>query len=351
MIFNIEKPKKELIEKLQHKIDFKTKPIGSLGKLEQLAIKIGCIQETLSPELKKPVIMVFAGDHGIALDGVSPYPQEVTWQMVANFMAGGAAINVFGRQNGIDIRIIDAGVNYDFDKSSGVINAKVDYGTKSYLKEAAMSKEQFELALKRGADLAEKMHREGSNIIGFGEMGIANTSSAAVLLHLLTGENLQECVGRGTGWDDEGLKRKYEILKQAVDNYNGDDSIESIFSYFGGYEIVMIAGAMLKAAELKMVIMVDGFIITSALLAASKMNADVLEYCIFTHKSNEHGHKHMLKHLNADAILDLGMRLGEGTGAAVAYPIIESAVNFLNQMASFEDAGVSNSDKIVSEEK
>ncbi|WP_421919364.1 nicotinate-nucleotide--dimethylbenzimidazole phosphoribosyltransferase [Marinifilum sp.] len=346
MNFEIESPKKELIEQLQHKIDFKTKPIGSLGMLEQLALKIGCIQNTLSPELKKPVIMVFAGDHGIALNGVSPYPQEVTWQMVANFMAGGAAINVFGRQNGIDIKIVDAGVNYDFNKDWNVIDAKIAYGTKSYLNDAAMTADQFAAALKKGAELVEEAHADGTNIIGFGEMGIANTSSAAVLLHLLAKIDLKECVGRGTGWDDEGLKRKYEILKTAVDNYKGDLSAENIFAHFGGFEIVMIAGAMLKAAELKMIVMVDGFIITSALLAASKMNPNVLDYCIFTHKSNENGHNHMLEHLKANAILDLGMRLGEGTGAAVAYPIIESAVNFLNQMASFEDAGVSNSDKI-----
>ncbi len=347
MKFNIDKPNTEIKEQLQHKIDFKTKPIGSLGVLEKLAVKIGCIQNTLTPELKQPNIMVFAADHGIALDGVSPYPQEVTWQMVANFVNGGAAINVFGRQNGIDIKIIDAGVNYDFDKDSGVINAKVDYGTKSYLTSAAMTADQFETAIKRGADLCDKMHQEGCNIIGFGEMGIANTSSAAVLLHLLGGVDLKECVGRGTGWDDEGLKKKYEILKTAVSNYKDDNKLENILAYFGGFEIIMILGAMLKAAELKMIIMVDGFIISSALLAASKMNPNVLDYCIFTHKSNENGHKFMLEHLKAEPILDLGMRLGEGTGAAVAYPIIESAVNFLNQMASFEDAGVSNSDKIT----
>lgn len=348
MNFNIESPKDKLIEQLQHKIDFKTKPIGSLGMLEQLAIKIGSIQGTLSPELHKPVIMVFAGDHGIALDGVSPYPQEVTWQMVANFMAGGAAINVFGRQNGIDIKIVDAGVNYDFDKDWNVIDAKIAHGTKSYLNESAMTGEQFHLAMEKGAQLVERVHKEGTNVIGFGEMGIANTSSAAVLLHLLTKIDLKECVGRGTGWDDEGLKRKYEILAKAVNNYQGDGTVEDIFAHFGGFESVMIAGAILKAAELKMIILVDGFIITSALLAASKMNSKVLDYCIFTHKSNENGHKYMLEHLNANAILDLGMRLGEGTGAAVAYPIIESAVNFLNQMASFEDAGVSNSDKVTS---
>lgn len=349
MNFNIEIPNTEIKEKLQHKIDLKTKPLGSLGLLENLAAKIGCIQNSLSPELKKPTIMVFAADHGIALDGVSPYPQEVTWQMVANFINGGAAINVFSRQNGIDIQIIDAGVNYDFDKKSEVINAKVDYGTKSYLNGPAMTAEQFELALNRGADLCNQLHKEGCNIIGFGEMGIANTSSAAVLLHLLGNVELKECVGRGTGWDDEGLNKKYEILKTAVSNYKGDKKVENILAHFGGFEIVMIFGAMLKAAELKMVILVDGFIISSALLAASKIDSNVLEYCIFTHKSNENGHKFMLEHLNAEPILDLGMRLGEGTGAAVAYPIIESAVNFLNQMASFEDAGVSNSDQITEE--
>ncbi|RUT79788.1 nicotinate-nucleotide--dimethylbenzimidazole phosphoribosyltransferase [Ancylomarina longa] len=347
MKFNIEKPNTELKESLRHKIDFKTKPIGSLGILEDLAIQIGCIQNSLSPELKNPTIMVFAADHGIALDGVSPYPQEVTWQMVANFLNGGAAINVFSRQNGIDIKIIDAGVNHDFDKNSGVINAKIDYGTKSYLSQAAMSQDQFEHALKQGADLIEKIHHNGCNIIGFGEMGIGNTSSAAILLHYFTNLDLRECVGRGTGWNDEGLKKKFEILSKAISNYKTENTVENILTHFGGFEIVMIVGAMLKAAELKMIILVDGFIISSALLAASKINSTVLDYCIYTHKSNESGHKHMLECLNARAILDLEMRLGEGTGVAVAYPLIESAVNFLNQMASFEDAGVSNSDKVT----
>lgn len=334
----------EMAEALQQKIDLKTKPIGSLGKLEKMAKHIGCIQNTLSPELKKPVIMIFAADHGIALDGVSPYPQEVTWQMVANFMNGGAAINVFAEQHDIDIRIIDAGVNYDFDKSSGVLNAKIAHGTKSYLKEAAMSTEQFEMAMKRGSDLVERIHSEGSNIIGFGEMGIANTSSAAVILHLLSNIELSACVGRGTGWDDEGLQRKYEILGRAVANYSGNNTATEILTYFGGFEIVMIAGAILKAAELKMTMMIDGFIVSSALLAASKINANVLDYCIFTHKSSEKGHQLMLDQLKAKPLLDMGMRLGEGTGAAVAFPLIQSAINFLNEMASFEDAGVSNAD-------
>ncbi len=342
--FNIEALNTEKTEALQQKIDLKTKPLGSLGKLEEMAKHIGCIQNTLSPELKKPVIMVFAADHGIANDGVSPYPQEVTWQMVANFMGGGAAINVFGKQHDIDIRIIDAGVNYDFDKSSGVLNAKIAHGTKSYLNESAMTTEQFEQAMKRGSDLVERIHSEGSNIIGFGEMGIANTSSAAIILHLLSNIELSACVGRGTGWDDEGLQRKYEILGRALAKYRGTNKAEEVLTYFGGFEIVMIAGAMLKAAELKMTIMVDGFIITSALLAASKMNPNIMDYCIFTHKSQEKGHQLMLDQLKAKPLLDMGMRLGEGTGAAVAFPLIQSAVNFLNEMASFEDAGVSNAD-------
>jgi len=259
-------------------------------------------------------------------------------------MNGGAAINVFAKQHDIDIRIIDAGVNYDFDKSSGVLNAKIAYGTKSYLNEPAMSTEEFEKAMKRGGDLVERIHSEGSNIIGFGEMGIANTSSAAVILHLLSNIELSACVGRGTGWDDEGLQRKYEILGRALSKYRGNNSAEEVLTYFGGFEIVMIAGAMLKAAELKMCIMVDGFIITSALLAASKMNPNVLDYCIFTHKSQEKGHQLMLDQLKAKPLLDMGMRLGEGTGAAVAFPLIQSAVNFLNEMASFDEAGVSNAD-------
>lgn len=344
---NVTSPNFQLGEQLQHKIDLKTKPIGSLGKLESMAKQIGCIQNTLTPKLSKPVIMVFASDHGIAKDGVSPYPQEVTWQMVANFTGGGAAINVFGEQHNIDIQVIDAGVNYDFQANSGVINAKMGYGTKSYLKEPAMSADLCKKTMQKGADLVTQAHANGSNVIGFGEMGIGNSSSAAVLLHLLGGVDLEKCVGRGTGWDDQGLKKKYDILARAVEGYDGGNNVENVFPYFAGFETAMIAGGMLKAAELKMIILVDGFIITSALLAASKFDPEVLNYCIFTHKSHETGHEHMLKCLNADPLLDLGMRLGEGTGAAVAYPIVESAVNFLNQMASFEEAGVSNSDKIL----
>ncbi len=348
MKFNIKTPNYDLLEQVQHKIDFKTKPIGSLGILEKLAVKIACIQNTLSPQLRRPSIMVFVGDHGIAQEAVSPYPQEVTRQMLENFISGGTAINVFSTQNNINLQVIDAGINCDFKQewTEHVIDAKIACGTKSYLNQAAMTSEQFEQALQKGVELVEQEFKKGTNIIGFGEMGIANTSSSAILLHLLTKINLKKSVGRGTGWDDEGLNRKYKILKLAVENYTGNDSVENIFAHFGGFEMVMIAGGMLKAAELRMIVMIDGFITSAALLAAVKMNAKLLDYCIFAHQSNENGHQYMLDYLQVDAILNLGMRLGEGTGVAIAYPIIESAVCFLNQMASFEEAGVSNSDKI-----
>ncbi len=341
--FNIESINQEIREKLEHKIDFKTKPLGALGKLEKIALQIGCIQETLEPELRNPTIVVFAGDHGIVNEGVSPYPQEVTYQMVFNFLQGGAGINVFSKQNGIEIKVVDAGVNFDFESHPDLIQAKVGKGTKSYLSESAMTEDQCQKAIKSGAEIVDEIHVNGSNIIGFGEMGIGNTSSAAILMSLLCGIPIENCVGKGTGLDDEGVEKKKAILKLAIENHkNIDKSPLSILATFGGFEIAMMCGAMMKATELKMILMIDGFIATSALLVASKMNASILDYCIFAHQSNENGHKLMLEHLKAEPLLNIGMRLGEGTGVAVAYPLIQSAVHFLNQMASFESASVSN---------
>ncbi|MFH0702919.1 MAG: nicotinate-nucleotide--dimethylbenzimidazole phosphoribosyltransferase [bacterium] len=341
--FNIKPVSTDLYKALQEKINLKTKPLGSLGKLEELALKIGCIQNTLTPELKKPVMLVFAGDHGIAKEGVSLYPQEVTYQMVLNFLNKGAGINVFTKQNNIDIKIIDAGVAFDFEPHPDLINAKIAKGAGNFLIEPAMTKDQCIEAIAKGAEIAEAVCKEGCNIIGFGEMGIGNTSSATVLLSLLCDTPVKECVGRGTGLDDEKIRIKKEILQKAIDNNPVDSSPISVLATFGGFEIAMMAGAMLKSAELGMILMIDGFITSSALLVATKICPTILEYCIFAHKSNERGHKLMLEYLEADPILDLGMRLGEGTGVAVAYPIIQSAVEFLNKMASFESANVSNS--------
>jgi nicotinate-nucleotide--dimethylbenzimidazole phosphoribosyltransferase len=340
--FNIQPVNKKMIAQLQNKVDNKTKPLGALGKLEKIAIQIGSIQHTLEPQLINPTIVVFAGDHGIVKEGVSPYPQEVTYQMVFNFLQGGAGINVFAKQHGIEIKVVDAGVNFNFETHPDLINEKIDAGTKSYLSEPAMTQGQCYAAINKGADIVEKIRKTGCNIIGFGEMGIGNTSSAAILMSLLCDIPLENCIGRGTGLDDGGLEKKKAILKSAITNHQQFDKTPvGILKTFGGFEIAMMCGAMLKAAELEMVLMIDGFIATSALLVASKINPNILEYCIFAHQSNEQGHRLMLEHLHAEPLLSLDMRLGEGTGVAVAYPMIASAVHFLNQMASFESAGVS----------
>ncbi len=334
----------ELKEKLQRKIDLKTKPVGSLGKLEEVALKIGLIQNTLTPELRSPAHIVFAGDHGLSDEGVSPYPKEVTAQMVLNFLNGGAAINVFCRQHGIGLKVVDAGVDYDFPKEANLIHAKIGRGTKNLIEEPAMTVEQCNKAMASGASVVIVESEAGSNIISFGEMGIGNTSSASLLLNKFTGLPIEECTGRGTGHDDNGLKRKIEVLKNASEKYNVTDNAVEILATYGGFEIAMMTGAMLQAQRENMVILVDGFIATAALLAAYKMDNTILKNCIFTHHSQEKAHSYMLSYLNAKPLVDLEMRLGEGTGAAVAYPIIKSAILFLNQMASFEDAGISNKD-------
>ncbi len=328
------------LKSIQDKINSKTKPIGSLGVIEALAVQICKVQNTLEPTISKPTIAVFAADHGIALEGVSPYPQEVTFQMVMNFLSGGAAINVLSKANGIEVKIINAGVNYDFEGQPYLINIPVGKGTKNFAYEAAMPVNELTEAMKKGADIINDLHQNGCNCIGFGEMGIANTSSAAVLMHLFTGEELNKCVGRGTGLDDKGLENKLNILIKAIAKHQVN-SWEDIMFTFSGFEIAMICGAALKAAELNMLIMVDGFIATSAILAASKKQPEILNNCIFCHQSDEKGHKLMLEHLQAKPLLNLGMRLGEGTGAAVAFPLIKAAVTFINEMASFESAGVS----------
>ncbi|TSE07749.1 nicotinate-nucleotide--dimethylbenzimidazole phosphoribosyltransferase [Aquimarina algiphila] len=329
---------------LQNKINTKTKPIGALGTLETIALQIGMIQNTDQPSLKNPTIVVFAGDHGIAEKGeVNPYPQEVTAQMVYNFLNQGAAINVFCKQNNIDLKIVDAGVNHDFGVTPGLIDAKIDFGTKNYQDKPAMNAEQCSLAIQKGADIVIDTHATGCNSIGFGEMGIGNTSSASLLMSYFTEIPVTECVGSGTGLDTSAIKIKQQILSKVYQEYTPSSPLEALAA-FGGFEIAMIVGAILKSAELKMTIMIDGFIVTAAFLAAYDIHPEVLDYCIFTHTSGEQGHKKMLEFLQKEPILNLDMRLGEGTGAAVAYPIIKSAVAFLNNMASFESAGVSGNE-------
>ncbi len=329
-------------QQLQHAIDTKTKPLGALGKLESLALRIGLVQQTLNPKLNRPVILVFAGDHGIAESGVSPFPQAVTYQMVLNFLAGGAAINVFARQHGIQLRVVDAGVAADFPPHPDLIDAKIANGTANFLAQPAMSAEQCQAAITKGKALALAEIAAGSNVLGFGEMGIANTSSAAALMSVLCGLPISQCAGRGTGLDDAGLSKKIKTLQQALEHHGltGSDPLR-VLATFGGFEVAMMVGAMLGAAEKSALLLIDGFIATSALLVASKLHPTILDYCVFTHRSGEAGHTRLLAELGAEPLLDLGMRLGEGTGCAVAYPLLQSAVNFLNEMASFESAGVS----------
>jgi nicotinate-nucleotide--dimethylbenzimidazole phosphoribosyltransferase len=331
-----------LEQKLQHKIDFKTKPLGALGSLEKLALQIGTIQNTLSPTLIKPTIVVFAGDHGIAREGVSAYPQEVTFQMVMNFLQGGAAINVFSNQNKIRLKVVDAGVNFDFAPNSKLINAKIAKGTNSFLQEKAMTEAQMQACFEKGSNIVNKIFKTGCNVIGFGEMGIGNTSSATMLMSYLCALPIEQCVGRGTGLNDAQLEKKITILKQAKVFHGELEHAKDVLQTFGGLEIAQMCGAMLVAFDKNMLILVDGFIASSAFLVAFKVNPAIKNNAVFCHLSDEFGHQNLLNYLQVEPLLKLGMRLGEGTGCAVAYPIIESAVSFLNNMASFESAGVSN---------
>jgi nicotinate-nucleotide--dimethylbenzimidazole phosphoribosyltransferase len=338
--FNIEKPQDEVRLYLQEKLDNLTKPKGSLGVLEDLAMQIGWVQQTLSPKLTHPCHIVFAGDHGIAAEGVSPSPQEVTYQMIVNFWSGGAGVNFLSRQHGFDLKIVDAGVNFDFDPKDPIIHKKIRKSTRNYLYEAAMTPQETEQAIQAGASCVQDCFDAGCNVVGLGEMGITNTSASALWMTYLTGIPLEKCIGAGCDHTGNIISRKHKILKQSMDNYSGDGSVEDIMRYFGGYEMVMAVGAMLKAAELKMLVLIDGFIMTNCLLAASKLHPNVLHYAIFGHQGDEAGHCLLLEYLNARPILHLNMRLGEGTGALCAYPVIESAVRMINEMNTFKEIKV-----------
>ncbi|WEK36463.1 MAG: nicotinate-nucleotide--dimethylbenzimidazole phosphoribosyltransferase [Candidatus Pseudobacter hemicellulosilyticus] len=338
-----------LTEKLQQRINAKTKPPGSLGRLEEIALQVGLIQETLTPVITYPHIIVFAGDHGIAKTGlVNPYPQEVTAQMVLNFLQGGAAINVFCRQHGLTLKVVDAGVNFDWNQTlvnPDFLDMKIGHGTASYLDGPAMTADEVLRAIGAGRQLVDIVAGSGCNCLGFGEMGIGNTSSAALILSAVTGLPVEDCAGRGTGVNDQQLQTKIETLQKVHAFHRLQELSESplpLLAKVGGYEIAMMTGAYLEAMERHMVIVVDGFITTAALLIARQLNPAVMEYCLFAHTSGEQGHEKMLHWLGVQPLLQLGMRLGEGTGAAMAIPLICSAVNFLNEMASFESAGVSN---------
>jgi nicotinate-nucleotide--dimethylbenzimidazole phosphoribosyltransferase len=335
--------------RLQQIIDTKTKPLGALGELEKIAWLIGCIQQSNTPSIEKPTIVVFAADHGIALSGlVNPYPQAVTAQMVQNFIDGGAAINVFTKLHDISLWVVDAGVNADlttYNKHPLFIDAKQGAGTANYVDELAMTEDQVHLCIAKGKQIVYDVYTSGCNTIGFGEMGIGNTSSAALILSAITGLPVADATGRGTGVNDIQLAVKIKTLEKVFAKHAlqhlGANPI-SLLSCIGGFEIAMMTGAYLAAAEKNMVIVVDGFIATAALMIAYQISPSILSNCIFAHSSGEKGHTQMLEFLKAKPLLNLGLRLGEGTGAALAIPLIRSSVAFLNHMASFESASVTN---------
>ena len=333
-------PNEQIRPLLEQKINNLTKPKGSLGRLEELALQIGLIQQTLTPQLCHPQNIIFAADHGIVAEGVSVSPKEITWQQICNFLHGGAGVNFLCRQHGFELKIVDAGVDYDLPYERGIINRKVRRGTANFLHEAAMSEEEMERCLEHGAEVVELCRKEGSNVLSFGEMGIGNTSASSLWMHTLTGIPLADCVGAGSGLNQEGVSHKLHVLQQALDNYRGNGSTVDLMRYFGGLEMVMAVGAMLQAAQRGMVILVDGFIMTNCMLAASKLSPEVLKYAIFCHCGDEAGHRLVLDALGAKPILHLGLRLGEGTGAICAYPIIDSAVRMINEMDSFAHASI-----------
>jgi nicotinate-nucleotide--dimethylbenzimidazole phosphoribosyltransferase len=328
----------ELEQRLQFKLDNKTKPQGSLGRLEFLAKNIGLIMNTEKPELLEPQLVVFAGDHGLVARGISAFPSDVTWQMVENFLSGGAAVSVLARQHGIGLTVVDCGVCHDFEPRAGLLIRKIALGTADATEGPAMTKTQCEQALANGLNLVQGLP---GNALLLGEMGIGNTSAASLLMSRLAGLDIVDCTGAGTGLDADAVQRKISVLRTVLRKNADAISPLDALAALGGFEIATMVGAVLQAALENRVIVVDGFIASSAVLVAAAMQPAVLERCVFAHRSGERGHALMLAHMRVDPLLDLGLRLGEGSGAALAWPLMVSACRVIGEMASFESAGVS----------
>lgn len=343
LIDGITPPAEGLRPDAQTKIDNKTKPLGALGKLEDLAVQMSVIQNDLNPELKRKALFVFAGDHGIAEEGVSAFPAEVTGQMVYNFLAGGAAINVICRHHGIDIGVVDMGVNADFEDHPVLLQKKVRKGTRSFAVQNAMTADEAALALENGAAVLQEAHQsQAIDIVGLGEMGIANTTAATAIICAVTGVSPFKATGRGTGVDDKGLEHKAKVIQKALDfhNPNPADGFD-ILQRLGGYEIGGIAGAVLAAAAQGTAVVLDGVISTAAGLIAYLINPDIRGYLIAGHRSVEISQTAALEHMQLEPVIDFGMRLGEGTGAAMTIDVVDAACRIMREMASFEEADVS----------
>ncbi|MDR7094293.1 nicotinate-nucleotide--dimethylbenzimidazole phosphoribosyltransferase [Hydrogenophaga laconesensis] len=333
----------ELAQALQRALDNKTKPLGSLGRLEALAQRIGLILGTPQPTLRAPQMLVCAADHGLAARGVSAYPSDVTWQMVENFLAGGAAVSVLARQHGIGLNVVDCGVRHDFAPRPGLFVRKVAPGTADASSGPAMSAAQCAQAIANGREVLRGLP---GNALLLGEMGIGNTSAASLLLARLAGLDVADVTGAGTGLDAAAVQRKIGILREVLARHGDAQAPLDALAAFGGFEIATLTGAVLQAAEERRVIVVDGFIASAAVLVAAHLEPNVLQRCVFAHCSGERGHALMLAHLKVEPLLDLGLRLGEGSGAALAWPLLVSACALLREMASFESAGVSRSEEL-----
>jgi nicotinate-nucleotide--dimethylbenzimidazole phosphoribosyltransferase len=344
-------------EKIQQKIDTKTKPLGALGQLETLALQLALIQNQSTTKFQpkigvlKPMMLVFAGDHGINEENVSIAPSAVTGQMVANFLHGGAAINCFCQVNNIPLNVVDCGILQAVEpmneqQAEILVVQRLGSGTKNFTTQPAMSLEQVEQGLGYGTLLVDKYCSQGINILLLGEMGIANTSSASALMALLTELDIEQCVGVGTGISDEQYQRKIALIKQAILRTKinkpvaDSNAILSCLTEVGGFEIVQMVGTILAAAKQQISVVIDGFIVTVAAFIACGLNPNVNDYLIFSHQSQEKGHQLLLTKMKANPLLHLSLRLGEGTGSALAFSLIQSAVSFYNNMASFESAGV-----------
>ena len=340
--FHIDTPDEALRPAIQEKIDNLNKPKGALGRLEELAMQLCLVQQTLSPSLSHPCHLLLGGDHGIEREGVSVSPREVTWQQMINFCHGGGGVNMFCRQHGFHLRIVDMGVDYDFSTVGDlpILDRKIARGTRNFLYEPAMTDAQFLKAIDVGAALVDDCVAEGCRCLCVGEMGIANTSPSSIWTHLFCHIPLDECVGAGAGLHSAGVHHKYEVLSAALVRYRQLSPAPSPLSYFGGYEMVAAIGAMLRAAERRVVVLVDGFIMTACALAATQLCPAARHYMIFTHCGDEAGHRKMLTAMHARPLLHLGLRLGEGTGALCAFPIVDSAVRMMNEMNNFKDAAI-----------
>jgi nicotinate-nucleotide--dimethylbenzimidazole phosphoribosyltransferase len=351
---------------IQDKIDNLNKPKGSLGVLEGLAMQACLIQQTLTPSLSHPCHLLLGGDHGIEREGVSVSPREVTWQQMINFTRGGGGVNMFCRQHGFKLRIVDVGVDHDLSAVPGIINRKIARGTRNFLHEPAMTEEEFNQAIDTGASLVDDCIADGCQVLCIGEMGIGNTSPSSIWMSLLCDIPLDECIGAGAGLDTPGIRHKREVLRQAVRNHgdrfligsrNHGDRLHDcglrpnqkpvpvilvpvILRYFGGYEMIAAIGAMLRAAEQHLIILIDGFIMTACALAACRLYPEAQSYMVFGHCGDESGHRRMLDALGAKPLLSLGLRLGEGTGALCAFPLLDSAVRMINEMNNFDNGNI-----------